>query len=162
MTAPSPAGARGFTLIELMVSLAIVAILGTLLVPVAQRSMQRSREQELRHDLREIRQAIDAYKRAWDEGRIEKDAADSGYPASLDVLVKGVTDLRSPAHRTLYFLRRVPRNPFSTDATLAAAQTWSLRSYSSEADAPQAGEDVYDVYVPQALTGLNGVPYALW
>ncbi|WMJ70179.1 type II secretion system protein [Stenotrophomonas sp. 24(2023)] len=158
---PRPA-TRGFTLIELLVSLTIVAILGTLLVPVAQRSAQRSQEQELRRDLREIRQAIDAYKRAWDEGRIEKEATATGYPPTLDVLVQGVSDLRSPSHRTLYFLRRVPRNPFNTDASLAAAQTWGLRSYSSEAAAPQAGEDVYDVYVPQALLGLNGVPYALW
>ncbi|WP_295993264.1 type II secretion system protein [Rugamonas sp.] len=153
---------RGFTLIELLVTLAILALLGTLVIPVAQVTIQRRNEQELRRDLREIRSAIDAYKRAYDEGRIAKTPALTGYPKSLELLVEGVPDLSTPKRSKIYFLRRVPREPFNGDDQLSDAQTWGRRSYASEAEEPKEGEDVYDVYPLSDKVGLNGQPYRKW
>lgn len=153
---------RGFTLIELLVTLAILGMLGTLVIPVAQVTIQRRNEQELRRSLNEIRQAIDAYKQAYDDGRVARSAVGTGYPKSLELLVEGVPDQRNPKHSKIYFLRRVPRDPFSSDAEAAEAQTWGKRSYASEAEQPREGEDVYDVYSLSEKTGLNGVPYRKW
>ena len=153
---------RGFTLIELLVTLAILALLGALVVPVTQVAMQRKQEQELRRALRDIRGAIDAHKKAYDEGRIARSLNSTGYPKTLDVLVDGVPDLRNPKRAKIFFLRRIPRDPFSSDPQLEAVQTWGKRSYASEAAEPQEGDDVYDVYSTSERLGLNDIPYKKW
>ncbi|MCY1556085.1 hypothetical protein D9M68_928010 [compost metagenome] len=123
--------------------------------------IRRGKEQELKAALYQIRDAIDAYKLAADAGHIEKSAGGSGYPASLTVLVDGVRDLRSIKGERLYFLRRIPRDPFA-DARLEPAEGWGLRAYSSPANDPRPGADVFDVYSLADGDGLNGTPYREW
>lgn len=155
--------AAGFTLIELVATLAILGVLASIALPLAEISVQREREQELRRSLRDIRNAIDAYKRASDEGRIARDAGASGYPRTLQALVDGVVDARDPKRARIYFLRQVPRDPMSFDDPAAAvAVTWAERSYASEADEPKAGDDIYDVFSRSTAIGLNGVEYRRW
>jgi general secretion pathway protein G len=149
----------GFTLIELVVTVAIVGVLAWMAVPLLEVSAQRHKETELRLALRQIRSAIDAYRQAVLEKKIESPADASGYPPDLERLVKGVPDISTPAGTKLYFLRRLPRDPMNPDATLAPAETWGLRSYGSPHDAPQPGEDVFDVYSLSEGVSLNGVPY---
>jgi len=152
----------GFTLIELLVTLAILGLLASIAVPVAQVAAQRTQEAGLRHALREIRAGIDAYHKAAEDGRIPKDAGATSYPKDLDLLADGVVDQRDPKRSKIYFLRRIPRNPLASDPALSDAATWGKRSYASEPDNPQEGDDVYDVYAPTARIGLNGVPYKKW
>ncbi len=158
----SGARGRGFTLIELLVTLAIMAMLATLVIPVTQVTVQRKQEQELRRALRDIRHGIDAYKKAYDEGRIARSLNSTGYPKNLELLVEGAPDLRNPKRAKLFFLRRVPRDPFNSDSALSDAETWGKRSYASEAADPQEGEDVYDVYSKSERVGLNDIPYKKW
>lgn len=158
----------GFTLIELIVTIAIVAILASATMPLLQLTVQRNKESELRANLRQVRDAIDAYKIAYDEGRIElKTEGKSGYPPNLEVLVEGVEDKSDPnLKRKLKFLRRIPNDPMlpksETGSTIDANSMWGMRSYDSSADSPAAGEDVYDIYSLSLLTGTNGIPYAQW
>ena len=151
----------GFTLIEILVTVVIIAILASVAVPLAGLSQQRAKEQELRQALREIRMAIDAYKQAVDQGHIIKSLDQTGYPPKLSVLVEGVADARSPVFNKIYFLRRIPRDPFA-ESTVAADASWGKRSYDSPPDAPREGRDVYDIYSLSDRTGLNGVPYREW
>lgn len=151
----------GFTLIELLVTVAIVAILASVALPLSELSQQRAKENELRQDLREIRTAIDAYKQAVDEGRILRSLDQSGYPPRLSILVDGAVDAKSPVAKKIYFLRRIPKDPFGDEAS-DAESSWRKRSYDSPPDVPREGSDVYDVYSSSTRTGLNGIPYKEW
>jgi len=153
---------RGFTLIELAVTVVIVGILASSALPLAELSLQRQKESQLRASLREIRGAIDAYREAAKAGQVAKSVDETGYPKKLDDLVSGVEDIKSPRHAKIYFLRRLPRDPFYTGPALPAADTWGKRSYSSPPDMPMEGDDVFDVYSLSRLTGMNGIPYRDW
>lgn len=152
----------GFTLIELLVTVAILGLLASAALPLAELGVRRSKEQDLRHALREIRTGLDAYKKASDEGRIARAADATGYPPTLEALVDGVPAARDPARRPIYFLRRLPPDPFYAGAATDPAQTWGLRSYASPPGDPQPGRDVFDVYSTSGQTGINGVPYRAW
>ena len=157
----TPGRSPGFTLIELVITVAIVAILASAAVPLTQLAVQRGKEQELRGALRQIREAIDTYKQAGEEGRIEKKSDASGYPPALADLVKGIEDIKKPDKPRIYFLRRLPRDPFAAD-DVKAEDTWGLRAYASPPDDPREGADVFDVYPLAEGKGLNGVPYREW
>jgi general secretion pathway protein G len=154
--------ARGFTLIELVITLAIIGLLATAAMPLAQLVAKREKEAELRTALRDIRTAIDAYHHAAESGHIKLELGQSGYPPDLQSLYVGVEDAASQDQKMLYFLRRIPRDPFFADGSAPAEQTWGLRSYKSAPDDPQPGDDVYDVYSLSSAKGLNGVPHRDW
>jgi len=160
--APPKRSELGFTLIELVVVLAILGTLAAMALPVTELVAKRAKEQDLRAALREMRTAIDRYKDAVDEGRIQRAANESGYPKTLQVLVDGVPDMTRPGRDRIYFLRRIPRDPFQPDPTVPAAATWGKRSYASPPDEPKEGADVFDVFSRSADVGLNGVPYREW
>lgn len=163
--APRPRTGRqphgGFTIVEMLVTVVIVSILATVAIPMAQMASKRSKEQELRLALREIRAALDAYHEAGEDGRIRRQPDEAGYPPRLATLVEGVPAAQSKDRKQIYFLRRIPRDPFA-DAKLPAEQTWGKRSYESSAEEPREGADVYDVYSLSPAKGLNGIPYREW
>lgn len=152
---------RGFTLVELLISAAILALLASGAVAMADLALRRGHEQELRTSLRQIREAIDLYKAAADAKRIAQPADASGYPPSLAALTEGVAEVGSVKGRKLYFMRRLPRDPLA-DPELAPEATWGLRSHASEPDNPQPGRDVYDVYSMSPKRSLGGRPYREW
>ena len=152
----------GFSLVELLVVVAILSILASIAFPLAELAHRRGQEEELRRSLREIRSALDAYKRMVDAGLIARPAGSSGYPPTLQVLVDGEVNAQTPHASRLYFLRRIPRDPMAPSSIADPAQTWGLRSYDSPATDPQPGRDVYDVYSKAEGKGLDGSPYRQW
>ena len=165
-----PAG--GFTLIELVITLALVGLLAMASLPLYEVTSTRMREAELREALRTVRSALDAYKAAMDTGKLKKNAGDSGYPPSLDILtepqdlegaVQAVSlDGSAQPPQRIVFLRQVPRDPFFPDPQVSAAQTWDTRAYASRTDDPQPGADVYDISSKSTRVGLDGTAYNTW
>lgn len=155
---------RGFSLIELLVTLALVGIAAAIALPLAAVTEQRAKEAELRVALRTIRHALDEYKVAADAGAIDKPTGSSGYPRSLDALVTGVP--RSAAlglnATPMVFLRRLPRDPFFGDVSVPAAQTWRTRSYGSQPGDFSDGADVFDVASRSEKTALDGSRIGDW
>lgn len=154
--------AAGFTLIEMMVVCAMLSVLAYAALPMAEVASTRWKERELRSALHEIRAALDAYKRSYDELNPVRQSGVSGYPASLQALEQGLLDSRGAgAPRQLRFLRQLPRDPFAPEG-LAPEQTWALRTFESPAHAPRAGVDVYDVHSKSERVGTNGIPLKDW
>jgi general secretion pathway protein G len=156
--------ARGFTLVELLVTLALLGIAAAIALPFGALVQTRAKEAELRVALRTIRQALDNYKAAADAGVIDKPTGSSGYPPSLDVLAQGVPKSASMGSNAtpLVFLRRVPRDPFSADPGTPAPLTWSVRSYGAPAGDFQPGPDVFDVSSKSSGTALDGSKLSNW
>lgn len=152
--------ATGFTLVELLVTLVLLALLVTSASPVVQLSAKREKERELKRALWQIRDALDAYKEAVDQGLIKKTADGSGYPPSLDVLVTGVENMQDIKKKKLIFLRRVPRDPFAADPQRSNASTWRVRAYDGAVD--DMAQDVYDVSSRSPAIGINQQPYSEW
>ena len=155
---------RGFTLVELLVTLAMVGIAATVVLPLARVVEARAKETELKHALRTIRQALDNYKAAADSGAIDKSTGSSGFPTSLAVLVSGVPRSASFGFSTtpLIFLRNIPRDPFCTDKALAAQDTWNIRAYGSQQGDYSPGTDVFDVSSKSDKKALDGSAYQDW
>lgn len=147
---------RGVTLIELTVTLAVLSILATGIMPLTKLAYKRTREVELRRNLRTIRTALDDYKRAVDEGKIPVESSSSGYPETLEVLVEGV-ELQGPVPMKRKFLRKIPRDPMTEEGE------WGLRAYADDSDSEVwGGGDVYDVYSQSDAQALDGSYYRDW
>jgi general secretion pathway protein G len=151
---------EGFTLIELLVALTLLALLVSAASAMLQMNAKRHKEQELKKSLWQMRDAIDAYKQAVDDGQIKKSLDESGYPSSLQVLVDGVENNLDPKKRKLRFMRNIPRDPFTDDENLSAEETWLKQSYDGEEGAMT--DDVYDVHSRSNQLGINQQPYREW
>ena len=163
---------RGLTLIELIVTVAILSVLGMLVFPLAQMTAKRTKELQLRQNLREIRTAIDNYKEDYDkavkEGKKQNVADKSGYPETLQLLVDG-DDFGGLTKDKKKYLRRIPPDPFNHGkgkegkAPKDAKEMWGLRSYKDKPDSTQWGEeDVFDVYSLSEETAIDGTKYKDW
>lgn len=152
----------GLTLIELVVTMAILSILAAAALPYAEITVRREREAELRAGLREIRTAIDRFHDDARKALKTGDASDDGYPRNLEVLVNGVASPGTAAGKRVTYLRRVPRDPFA-DPGLPPVEQWALRGYQ---DAPDSmfwnGKDVYDVRSRSDKQALDGTYYRDW
>jgi general secretion pathway protein G len=152
----------GFTLIELVVTVMIVSILAAGAVPIVQLTSQRNKEAELKQSLRQIRAAIDLYKKAADEGLVKKTQDQTGYPPSLEILEHGVINQKDAKGKVIKFIRKIPRDPMNRDSDLKPSETWAKRSYASDAKAPAEGVDVYDVYSRSTKKAIDGTMYNTW
>lgn len=152
---------RGFTLTELLVAIALLGLLVSVASPVWHLNAKREKERELRRALWQIRDAVDAYKKATDQGLITKTADSSGYPPNLQILVSGVTIAQDANKRSrLRFLRRIPRDPFAQDESLSDEKTWKVHGFDGTLD--DDAKDVFDVSSRSQAMGLNQQPYSDW
>lgn len=154
----------GFTIVELLVTLALVGVAATVILPLASVMEQRAKEAELRLALRTIRTALDSYKAAVDGGVVARGTGLSGFPSSLAVLADGVprADTFGNGGLPLVFLRQVPRDPFSEDVSLPAEQTWTIRSYGTKVGDPTPGPDVFDISSKSSRLALDGTRLSDW
>ena len=164
----TPSASAGFTLIELVITVALVGLMCLMALPLYDVANTRLKEAELRRALRTIRQGLDTYKSAVDDGRLASEAGASGYPPSLELLTEplellGKRDLSgSLGTQRMVILRQLPRDPFNREADIPAARTWRIRAYASRTDNPQPGDDVFDVSSKSDRTALDGTSYASW
>ncbi|HXO04184.1 MAG TPA: type II secretion system protein [Candidatus Sulfotelmatobacter sp.] len=148
--------AAGMTLIELILACAILLILATSAIPLARVTVKRHKEDALRYDLRQMRDAIDRYKDAADKGQIQVQAGTEGYPPDLQTLVHGVP-LTGVTGKNIRFLRRIPTDPMTGN------QDWGMRSVQDDTDSSSwGGQDVFDVFTKSSGTALNGTKYSEW
>jgi general secretion pathway protein G len=146
----------GMTLLELIISCSILLILSSAALPIAKYSVVRAKEAELRHDLLDMREAIDRYKEAADKNQIKTEMGTNGYPKDLDTLVKGV-QLGSNSDKKIRFLRKVPVDPMTGQAD------WGMRAVQDDYDSTYwNGKNVFDVYSKSTATALNGTKYSDW
>ncbi|WP_342617567.1 type II secretion system protein [Rhodoferax sp. GW822-FHT02A01] len=149
-------------MVELLAVMAILGVLAAAVLPLGETLVVARKERELKSALREIRSALDEYKRVVGQDPTVVAVGSSGYPPDLQTLVHGTPDTRPQSKgQMLYFLRAIPRDPFA-DPSLAPEKTWQLRSYASPADRPEPGADVYDVHSKSTARALDGSFYARW
>jgi general secretion pathway protein G len=146
----------GMTLIELILACAILLILATVAVPLARVTVIRHKEESLRYDLRQMRDAIDRYKDDADKNLIQVQAGTEGYPPDLETLVNGV-QLTGAQDKHVHYLREIPTDPMTGD------KDWGLRSVQDDPDTTSwGGDDVFDVYSRSTGTALDGTKYSDW
>ena len=146
----------GMTLLELIIACSILIVLASAALPVARYSIVRSKETELRRDLREMKDAIDRYKDLADRNLIRVEVGSEGYPPDLETLVKGV-QLGASSDRKIRFLRKIPVDPMTGQAD------WGLRSVQDDPDSQSwGGKNVFDVYTKSQATALDGTKYSDW
>ncbi len=154
---------HGFTLVEMIITLSLLAVLALSALPLGKMAVKRENEIELQRALRLVRESIDAWKKLADEKKIEVDEDTEGYPPTLEALVKGVevqdknaTD-KAARKRIVKFLRRIPKDP------MTSSFDWGLRSYQDDPDSDVWGEEnVYDVYTKSQALALDGTRYRDW
>lgn len=152
---------KGFTLVEMLVTLTIVSILALAVLPLAKTAVKREREISLRRNLRMMREAIDAYKKLADEKAFEFDEDTEGYPPDLEILVEGIEAKMEvdgqEVTKVIKFIRRIPKD------TMTNSFDWGLRSYQDDPDSDiWGGENIYDVYTKSPGTALDGTKYKDW
>ncbi|MEA3361518.1 MAG: type II secretion system protein [Thermodesulfobacteriota bacterium] len=147
---------KGFTLIEMIIVMAILSLMATIVMPLAKTTSKRNREMELRQNLRIIRTALDEYKKLADEGKIYKGTGESGYPKNMQILIDGVPLINGGGMKAK-LLRRIPEDPMTEDGE------WGKRSYFDDPDTEVwDGRDIYDVYSKSNGIALDGSRYGDW
>jgi general secretion pathway protein G len=156
VTSPGISSQAGMTLIELIITCAILVVLSSAALPIAKHAVIRRKEAQLRHNLREVREAIDRYKDAADHNQIKSDPINQGYPPSLQTLVEGVA-LGQTEEKKIVFLRAIPTDP------MTGQPDWGLRSVEDDYDSQNwDGKNVFDIYSKSTGTAMDGTKYTDW